>query len=274
MTLRVLIYCVVGGLVPTIAAFSQGHFGWWWLAGIVLAAAFVPVAQLGPARPLAQFGLIATVLMIVAVFCTWTEALVFVPRPEIREHAWQNLFGSAFLYLLVAVVLALLGRVLALSRANDERVETRSIPSAASMVFVCGLAYATYYLIFGAITFEFFTKQYYPDALQLVEKLGVWFWPMQFGRGVLMTLAVVPVIYTLRMKRWHAAVLVGLILWVAGGLSLLIPPSPIMGPRQRIIHIVEIFTQNFSLGVTAALLLRPNALLQAARATPQDAVHA
>jgi hypothetical protein len=32
-----------------------------------------------------------------------------------------------------------------------------------------------------------------------------------------------------------------------------------MEPAQRYIHIVEIFTQNFSLGVTAVWLLRPRA---------------
>lgn len=72
-----------------------------------------------------------------------------------------------------------------------------------------------------------------------------------------MTLAVVPVVHTLRMKRWHAAVVVGLIIWITGGLAPLVVPNPIMGATQRLIHIVEIFTQNFSLGLTAALLLRP-----------------
>ncbi|PYT63329.1 MAG: hypothetical protein DMG35_04465, partial [Acidobacteria bacterium] len=71
------------------------------------------------------------------------------------------------------------------------------------------------------------------------------------------TLAVVPVIRTLRMKRWHSAVVVGLIIWIAGGLAPLVVPNPIMGATQRFIHIVEIFTQNFSLGFTAVLLLRP-----------------
>ena len=71
-----------------------------------------------------------------------------------------------------------------------------------------------------------------------------------------MTLAVLPLTYTLRMRRWQTAIVVGLVIWVAGGLSPLLVPNPFMGATQRIIHIVEIFTQNFSLGVTAALLLR------------------
>jgi hypothetical protein len=41
-----------------------------------------------------------------------------------------------------------------------------------------------------------------------------------------------------------------------------------MVAQQRYLHIMEIFTQNFSLGVTAVLLLRPRAAkLQAAAHT-------
>lgn len=72
-----------------------------------------------------------------------------------------------------------------------------------------------------------------------------------------MTLAVLPIIRTLHMKRWHAAIVVGLLLWIAGGAAPLVVPNTLMGTRQRLIHVIEIFTQNFSLGVTAALLLRP-----------------
>jgi hypothetical protein len=61
------------------------------------------------------------------------------------------------------------------------------------------------------------------------------------------------------MKRWHAALVVGLIVWIAGGAAPLLVPNAFMGTTQRFIHIVEIFTQNFSLGVTAVLLLRRSA---------------
>jgi hypothetical protein len=91
-----------------------------------------------------------------------------------------------------------------------------------------------------------------------VARLGVWwFWGIQLARGLLMTLAVLPVILTLRMKRWHAAIVVGLLIWILGGLALLVVPNELLGGTQRLIHTVEIFTQNFSLGVTAVLLFRP-----------------
>ena len=71
-----------------------------------------------------------------------------------------------------------------------------------------------------------------------------------------MTLAALPVICTLRMSRMQAAIAVGLIMWVAGGAAPLLLPNPLMGPTQRLIHTIEILTQNASLGITAVLLPR------------------
>ena len=101
--------------------------------------------------------------------------------------------------------------------------------------------------------------------LKQVARVGGWFWPLQIGRGILMTLSVLPIVYTLRLSRGQAAIAVGAILWVAGGLAPLIPPNPLMGDTQRIIHIFEILTQNAPLGATVVFLMRPGS---AARAVP------
>ena len=255
MKLRTLLYCLLGGLPITFAALGAAHFGWWYLSGIVLAASFVPVAFFGPRSAWRQFGLIAPVLLIVTVLCTWSEGLIFVPAT--RQNAVSNLLGAIAMYLIVAVVLAALGRWFGLARSSEMAVPHRAPAVAALLLLVCGLAYTLYYLVFGAITYQFFTKAYYPDADKLVAPLGLWFWAIQIARGVLMTLAVVPVIYTLRMKRWQAALVAGLLIWIAGGAAPLLPPNPFMGATQRFIHVVEIFTQNFSLGMTAVWLLRP-----------------
>lgn len=127
--------------------------------------------------------------------------------------------------------------------------------SAAVMVLVCGFAYVLYYGVFGAMTYQHFTKGYNPDAPKIVARLGLWYGAIQLGRDVLMTLALLPIIYTLRMRRWQTAVTAGLVIWIAGGLAPLLIPNPFMGLTPHLIHVVEIFTQNFSLGVTAALHL-------------------
>jgi hypothetical protein len=92
-----------------------------------------------------------------------------------------------------------------------------------------------------------------------VGALGVFFYFYQWARGTLMVLAVLPIIYTLRLRRWHAALAVGVLVWIVGGAAALLVPNPMMIATQRYIHIVEIMTQNVSLGITAVLLLRPRA---------------
>jgi len=255
--LRVVLYCLLGGLSLTTIALGAGGFGWCWLAGIVLSASFLPVALFGPRRALSQFGVIAPVPLIVTVLCLWSEALIFVQAPEVQQHATRDLVGASVIYLIVATVLAILAVILKLPRVDGPKVELRSTGTIALLVVVCGIAYVLYYLVFGGVTFRYFTKGYYPDAPQLVARLGLWFWVIQIGRGVLMTAAVLPVIRTLRMSRVQAAIAVGLIMWVAGGVTPLLLPNPLMSPTQRFIHAIEILTQNASLGIMAVMLLRP-----------------
>lgn len=263
MKWRVALYCLLGGLPLTIAALGAGHFAAWWISGILFAASFVPVALFGPRTALGQFAVIAPALLIVTALCTWSEALIFVTDPGFKQHATSLLLGSAFMYTILAAILALLGWLLKLFTSSQLIVPHRSLAVAPVMILLSGLAYLLYYLVFGAITYQFFTKGYLPEAEHIARQLGLWFWGIQLARGVLMTLAVVPVIYTLRMKRWHGAIVVGLLIWIIGGLAPLVVPNPLMGGTQRFIHIVEIFTQNFSLGVTAVLLLRSRSALAA-----------
>jgi hypothetical protein len=255
MKLRIVLYCVLGGLPMAIVAAGAGHFVWWWLSGIVLASAFVPVALFGPSGVLRQFGVIAPVLAIVSLLCTWSEAIVFFP--SMRQHAGRDLASGLFMYLIIATALAALAPALKLAKPMDRTVERRSPVSAIAMIVVSGIAYALFYLVFGAITYQFFTKAYYPGADQIARDLGLWFWVIQIARGILMTVAVLPAIYTLRLSRWQTATAIGMIIWVAGGLAPLLVPNELMGTTQRMIHIVEILTQNAPLGITAVLLLRP-----------------
>jgi hypothetical protein len=254
--LRVVLYCLLGGLSLMTIALGNRDFGQCWIAGIVLSASFVPVALFGPRRALSQFGVVAPVLLIVTALCLWSEALIFVQAPEIQQHAARDLVGASVIYSIAAIVLAALAMMLKLPRADGPKVELRSPDKVALLVVVCGIAYVLYYLVFGSIAYRFFTKGYYPDAPQLVARLGIWFWVIQLGRGVLMTLAVLPMIRTLRMSRVQAAIAIGLILWVAGGAAPLLLPNPLMSPTLRFIFTIEILTENASLGITAVLLLR------------------
>jgi len=264
---RIVLYCLLGGLPLTIPALGAGHFVWWWLSGVLFAGSFVPIALFGPRTALAQFAVIAPVLLITTVLCLWSEGLIFISG--FSQQAVGILRGSIVMYLILAAVLAFLAPLLKLSKPVDLTPPRRFFAGGTVMVFLSGFAYVLYYLVFGAITYQFFTRIYYPEAEQAVARLGLWFWGIQLARGLLMTLAVVPVMLVLRMKRWQAAIVVGLLLWITGGVGPLVVPNPTMGGTQRFIHTVEIFTQNFSLGVTAVLLFRPRAPAIAERAASE-----
>jgi hypothetical protein len=258
MKTRVVLYCLIAGLAMTIATLGAGHFAWWWLSGVVMAAAFVPVALFGPRTVLGQFGVIVPVMAIITVLCTWSEAVMFIPGA--RPRALRDLTGALVVYLLMAAVLAALAWALRLPKSTTSTpklLDRRSLAGALAMVLVCGVVYELFYLVTGGITYQFFTKKYYPDAVQMAAGFGLWLWVIQFARGVLMTLAVLPAIYTLRRPRWQSAIAIGSLIWVAGGLALLLVPNPAMGPAQRMIHTIEILTQNAPLGIIAVLLLRP-----------------
>lgn len=259
MKLRILPFCLLSGLAMSIAALGAGHFAWWWLAGMVMAVSFVPVAMFGPRGFVRQFGAVMPVLLIVSVLCTWSEAHLFFPAPEMREQAMRDLFGELVMYMIVGVVLAAMGMVLKLNQGSVYSITLRGPGSLVALVAAAGLIYLAFYVVTGGITYQFFTKQYFPNAEKMIAPLGAWFWVIQFGRGVLMTLAVLPIICTLRMSRMNTAIVAGMLLWVAGGLALLIPPNPLMGSTQRFIHTIEILTQNFPLGFLATLLMRPKA---------------
>jgi hypothetical protein len=255
MKLQTAIFCLAGGLCFTISGLGTGHFIWWYLSGLVTVASLVPVVRYGPRSFIAQVATILLALIVVGLVCTISEGLLFAP--QIKSKLLVALSGGTVLYCVTTVVLATLGKVLKLNEAGGWAVQHRGLMTTIPFVLLAGASYVVYYEIFGVITFQFFTKPYYPHAAEQASAMGIWFFGYQWCRGLAMTLAILPVIYTLRMSRMQAAIAVGLLVWVVGGLGPLLAPNELMTGTLRFIHIVEIFTQNFALGVTATLLLRP-----------------
>jgi len=258
LKLRVALFCLIGGLPLALIAPAHSAILQSWLAGILLASCFAPVALYGPKSILAQFAIIGTAVLFVTSFCTWTEAMLFMPS-AFKGHPWQALTGGSIVYLVIALILAVLSRVFKLHRENLRETVAPKLAMIPAMIVASGISYAIYYFIFGAITFTFFTYKYYPDAVRLAQSWGMWFWVLQIGRGILMTLSILPLLYTLRLSRAKLAITAGMIVWIAGGAAPLLLPLDFMTPMQKFIHVIEILTQNFSLGFTAAYLLtRPS----------------
>lgn len=251
---RMAICCAVGGLCFAYPALSAGHFWSYWFAGAVTVASLVPVVRFGPRQMPAQACIIALALIVVGLVCTLVEGALFFP--QMQNEVLRDLIGGSVSYLVAAALLVALAKLLQLPETATQAPEHRSAGVAIPMVLLSALSYMVYYLVFGGITYQFFTKQYYPHAAEQVSAMGPWFWPYQFARGIVMVLAVLPVVYTLRLSRWRAALAVGLLLWIVGGGAALLVPNSAMVPAQRFAHIVEIMTQNVSLGITTVLLLR------------------
>ena len=263
MRLRVVLYCLLGGVAFMMPALGAGHPFWWWLSGVLISTAFVPVALFGPRTALGQIGVIFPALFLVSVLTTWSEAVIFIKSPLIQEHAVANLVDDSIGHLIAALGLVVLWKILKLT--CDSAVVPAHHPwtKAIGLIALCALFYVACYLVFGSITYQFFTKKYYPGGAAIAEALGIWFWLIELGRGLLITLAIVPAIYTLRLPRWNTAIFAGLLLWIAGGLALLIVPNAALGGAQRFIHTIEILTENFPPGVVAGLLLRPKNRVEA-----------
>ncbi len=259
LTWRVGLFCLVGGVLFTVSALGAGHFWLWWLSGVITVAALAPVARFGPRNWWALFASIALALVVVGLVCTLSEGVLFFPA--MKNELARDFAGGAVSYLIVAALLAVLAKALRLAKTPVEAAEHRTMGIAIPMVLLAGLSYVVYYQVFGMITFELYTKQFYSQAADIVGKLGLWFYVYQWARATLMVLAVLPIIYTLRLPRWQAALAVGVLLWIVGGGAALLVPNAMMIPAQRYAHIVEIMTQNVSLGVTAVWLLRRKAVV-------------
>jgi hypothetical protein len=257
MILRIILYCLLGGVAFMSPAMGAGHPFWWWLSGVLVTAAFVPVALFGPKTALGQFGVIFPVFFLVSVLTIWSEALLFIKSPLIQEHWVSNVTFDTIGHLIAAIALVVLWKLLRLTHQSAIPILRPPLIKAVGLIALCAFVYVACYLVFGGITYQFFTKKYYPGGQSAAEALGLWFWVIQIARGLLITLAVVPAIYTLRLPRWQTAICAGLLLWIAGGLAPLIVPNALMGGTQRFIHVIEILTQNFTLGVAAGMLLRP-----------------
>lgn len=251
---RIALFCVLGGLCFTVPALGEGHFGWLWLSGVITAAALVPLVRFGLRSFWAQFGSISLILVVIGLVCTLSEGVVFFP--EFKAQMLRAVSGGTAVYLVVAAALAGMAKLLKLTRAEPPKIAHRPGAAVAPLILASAASYVLYYLIFGAIAFQFFTRQYYPHAQEQVAALGNWFWGYQLARGLLMTVAVLPVVYTLRLPRWQTALATGILIWIVGGGAPLLAPNPLMVAAQRYMHIVEIMTQNVALGMTAAWLLR------------------
>jgi hypothetical protein len=259
MSIRVSITVLLAACVMLIAAGPAGSLPLSYVSGVVYAAAFVPFLLMGAPSGWKRFLGIWCAMAVAASFCTWTEYVIFVHAS--RKERITALVGGQVVFAVFSALLTFAAKLLKVGvqqNPDGDAVPARRIIGA---IFGGGVVYLVCYYVFGALVFQLLTKPYYSGggrlggAVETVAALGWWFPLIQVGRGMLMSVAVMPVLLWTRLPRLQLAVYGGLVLWAIGGLAPLIPPVEFVPPILRAMHIGEIFTQNFPLGFCLAFLL-------------------
>ena len=78
--------------------------------------------------------------------------------------------------------------------------------------------------------------------------------PLQIARGALFVAFVVPLLRSMRVTRWQAAVAMAVMIPLVHGVAPLIPPNPFMPDYVRHAHMIEIGWSNFVLGLLIGYL--------------------
>ncbi len=267
---RIVVLCALIGLeyvaiqaLPRIIVGFKGldpwpNAGWQVLAGFLVALVLAPVVLRASWRDPFLFGLLAGIILYVGYLSNFIEAAILVPatRPELPLGIVEGLLASlATAALLVAVIeRGAFGEGPQVARPHLTR------RGWALRLAACVAIYLAAYFTVGGIMYRAFLAPFYNDpslGLAAPDAAGLLLLPLQFIRGLLFTLALLPLALGLRVKRPALALILAAILCVIGGLAPLLIPNPHIPARLRLYHGIEILLQNGSLGIAIALLLGP-----------------
>jgi hypothetical protein len=268
---RVALYCLLAALLFAVAvtgSLTPHVIGWFVMQGLLVAAAMFPIARWTASRSTRLFWILWLPLMLVGVVTLASEAAIFIkttPREVVTTYG-----RVAIAYTVLAAALAF--STFRFGVYDPSREDDRGTPTVVRIVAgiaAAGVIYLVLYFAFGGLAYQLLTKPYYTHQVagagalkageDAVKSIGAWFIVIQIARGAAMTLAFLPAILSLRVSHRSAAIIIGSAMWVVGGLAPLIVPNTVMPDRLRVYHMIEIFTQNFPLGVFAVLLLKPKA---------------
>jgi len=232
------------------------------LAGTVLALVFSVVAHRSHLTRLVQIVIVGWALFLTMVGANIIEIPFFTTYPtnHVLILALQGLAASLALATLLTTLVVLYSPTVSWFWQLRLLLQERSWFVWILRFALCGLTYIVLYFVVGGVFYLAFLQPYYTDpalAQQLHLKsppnFGVLL-PLEFVRGLIFTLAMFPLIVAVRLERKWLALWLGLILFVAGDLAPMLQAQSMALPL-RIYHGVEIFFQNFPLGITIGALL-------------------
>jgi hypothetical protein len=136
--------------------------------------------------------------------------------------------------------------------ASTERTFTRLHSGWPLRLFVVAFAYVILFFVAGALVFPY-VKHFYSNRVMPSPRVIV---GMEFIRGLVYAIAILPVARLLAGRRWQASAILGLSLSVFGGVAPLLLPNNKYLPADILpYHLVEVGCENFLLGMIGAWLL-------------------
>ncbi len=264
---------VIAGMLLSLLGTSMGNSSqgtgllpWLFASGVVIGLVLGPIAsQVAATRD--QHVVIWTCVVFFNIISVVIEGAFFAP-----EQIGGNIPALVVQQLIAAILMAIIITSWFARSSNSAAPPHRAWYDWAWRFVLSALSYLLFYFIFGAINYALVTQPYYashagglavppPDTVFKAEIL----------RGALITLSVLPFLLALDKPRRERALLTGLILFVVGGIVPLLYQVNNLPAFLLVASAVEIFFQNMSTGIVAALLLgRPVAPRQTHLATAKD----
>ncbi len=268
-TLALSVSGVVLGMLGLLAADPDADavpvFMWMFVGSLVMGLILGLIARRLPASA-GRHVLIWTVLLFANIGSVIIEGYFFVP--DLVSNVWVTL-AQQFLPCLVTAVLVYW---LFAPRPAETPALALHRPWY-HWLWRYALSAATYlaaYWVFGAINFALVTRPYYeaqgaplavPDPQITLQA--------ELIRAVLIVLSLLPFLLTAQMPVRRLAMWSGLLLFIVGGIVPLTWQAGSLALPLLIASAVEIFCQNFTTGVVAALLLAwPTAVPATSRLQP------
>jgi len=200
------------------------------------------------------FKLCANVLIIyfiIGFFNIMIEALIF--NVSDRAETVNSLIGGLFLTLLYSpLYVYVLGKWE--SKSTSISFQPRSIFSWIWKITITDLLYFVVYMLAGLTLIAVYPEliDFYEDKVPAFDLI----FKTQLFRGLIFAGIALLVLRTTDLPPLKAALLIGAIFSVLGGIAPLIPPNELMPPNIRLAHGFEVGVSNFIYGIIVGYLLK------------------
>lgn len=228
------------------------------LAGLVIGLILGPLATRLTLPTAQRAGLLFVVLFVLNSLINVMEALFFTTIPAAEQVS--GLLSAALGQAGLAILLALLFQPTFVERglltALRETLGQRRWTSWVWRIGLAGFLYLPTYFLFGLLIYPI-VQPYYEDpnlGLNLVVPGPEIVLPLEIGRGVLIVLALFPLIAVLGCPRWSLAFWLGMTLVVLGSVAPMLQATwwPL---TMRVVHGLEIAADSIVHGILIAWLL-------------------